>query len=112
MVNSTHIIQSRPSEGSANCTNTETICCDVTSIESFEQPMSLIFGVTESSQGNTHSALLLGFSAMPQYTVDTIIMSKDGLSLSVGSSISNNSPAFPRGLRMLWFVIGKHQCKI
>ena len=82
MINSTHIIQSRPSENSANCTSTEdlqTICsCDVTIIESFELPMNFIFGVTESSQGNTHSAALLGFSeALPQYyTVDTIIMSK------------------------------------
>ena len=114
MINSTHVIQSCSSRGSTNCTSSGdlfTVCCDVTNIESFELPMNFIFGVTESAQENTHiNAALLGFSgALPQYRVDTIIMSKDGLSLSVGSSIPNDSLAFPRGLRMLWFVIGKHQ---
>ena len=111
VINSTYAIFSRPSEGSANCTtggDLQTVCCDVTVIEGFELPMDFVFGVTESPQGNTHSAVLLGFSDMvPQYGVDSIVIDKDGLSLSVGSSIPSG-PEFERGLRMLWFAVGKH----
>ena len=85
-----------------------TVCCDVTNIDTFDLPMNFVFEVTESAQGNTNGATLLGFSTSPQYRVDTITVSKDGLTLSVGSSIPNNVPAFPRGLHMLWFITGKH----
>ena len=96
---------------SANCSGEFLIiCCDVINIESFQLPMNFIFGVTESAQGNTHGAALLGFSdSLPQYRVDAVAMSTDGLSLSVGSSVPSDSPAIPRALRMLWFIISKHQ---
>ena len=117
MINSTHIIQSCPSEGSANCTNSDGgqiyTCCDVTNIERFDLSTNFIFGVTESVQGNTYDATLLGYleSAYPQRIVGTIQVSKDSsLTLSVGSTFTRPShPPNPRGLRMLWFVIGKHQ---
>ena len=113
VINNIYAIQSHPSMGSANCTSSgdfQDICCDVTNIEGLDLPMNFIFEVTESAQGNTHNAALLGFShAMPQYQVNATTMSKDGLTLFVGFPIPNDSPAFPRGLHMLWFVIGKHQ---
>ena len=111
MINSTYVIESRRSAGSASCTNSggQFTCCDVTDIESFDLPMNFIFGVTESAQGNTHEATLLGFSdALSQYRVNSVLLVKAGLTLSVGSPI-RNSPPVPRGLRMLWFVIGKLQ---
>ena len=70
--------------------------------------MNFIFGVTESAQGNTHDAALLGFhETIPEYRVDTVLLDSTGLSLSVGSTIPS-SPTAQRAIRMLWFVIGKH----
>ena len=110
VINSTHVIQSRHSAGSASCRNSEqdqVTCCDVTNIERFDLPMDFIFGVTESAQGNTHGATLLAYAtALPQYRVNTVILNKAGLTLSVGSPIPS-SPSVQRGLCMLWFVIGK-----
>ena len=114
VINGTYVIQSRGSMGSASCTSSgdHVTCCDLTSISSFDLPTSLTFGVIESIQGNTHEATLLGFhDSLTQYRVSTIVFSRDGLNyLSVGSSleIPDNS-VYQGGLRMLWFVIGKHQ---
>ncbi len=63
--------------------------------------------MTESAQGNTHSASLLGAHEFePEYSVDTMLVTKAGLNMSVGSTIFRPS-GVPRGLRMLWFIIGK-----
>ena len=109
-IRSIYPIQSRGSRGSASCTNSGNVvtCCDVTSIDRFDLSMpNFIFGVTESAQGNTHGATLLGFhDGIPQYHVDTLLQNKAGLTLSVGSTIPSLQTA-PRGLRMLWFIIGK-----
>ena len=112
-ISSVYVIQShgRSSTSSASCTNTgnQNTCCDVTSINGFALPMpNFIFGVTESAQGNTHDAALLGFhDSVPQHMVSTILLSKADLTLSVGSTVPR-VPAVTRGLRMLWFVIGKY----
>ena len=111
MINSTYVIESRRSAGSESCTSSggQNTCCDVTDIENFDLPMNFIFGVTESAQGNTHRATLLGFfDTLSPYMVDTVLLTKAGLTLSVGSTVPSSSPV-QRGLRMLWFVIGKHQ---
>ena len=110
VINGIYVIQSHPTDGSASCANSgqgRVTCCDVTNIESFDLPMDFIVGVTESAQGNTHGATLLAYAtALPQYRVNTVILNKAGLTLSVGSPIPS-SPVVQRGLRMLWFVIGK-----
>ena len=100
-------IASRLPVNSANCTNT---CCDRTNIEEFDLPTSnFAFGVTESAQGNTHGATLLGFSdTLSQYWVDTIQFNKNEETISIGSTIYlRNRPAAERSIRMLWFIIGK-----
>ena len=117
VINNKHFIVSRPSGGSANCTSGDVpltmICCDVTTIESFDLPMNFIFGVTESARGNTHSATLLGYqeAAQPQLRVSIIRVNKGSiLTLPVGSTFPIPGGSAPlRGLRMLWFIIGKHQ---
>ena len=87
------------------------VCCDRTNINNFDLPQNFIFGVAESAQGNTHEAKLLGYSSLltSQYSVSTVVLTKAGLTLSVGSSINIPSGSMQTGLRMLWFVIGKHQ---
>ena len=113
VINGTYVIHSRGSMDSASCTSSgdQVTCCDLTSISSFDLLTSLTFGVIESIQGNSHGATLLGFhDSLAQYRVSTIVFSRDGLNyLSVGSSleIPDNS-VYQGGLRMLWFVIGKH----
>ena len=93
----------RCSTGSGNTRK----CCDSEDISSFTLPMNFAFGVTGSSQGNTRGATLLAFAdSLSQYQVDTILLNKDGLSLSVGSTVRRSS-VDQRGLRMLGFVIGK-----
>ena len=114
LINNTYLIQSSPSKGSANCTNSgdQTTCCDVTNTERFDLPVNFIFGMTESAQGNTHDATLLGHYEViyPQRIVGTTLVSKGSLTLSVGSTFAIPSgPGNPRGLRMLLFVVGKHQ---
>ena len=118
MINNKLFIVSHPSGGNATCTSgggPSTDCCDVTTIDSFDLPMNFIFGVTESAQGNTHSATLLGYqeAAHPQLIVSTIQVAKGNiLTLPVGSMFPIPQSAIYlnlRGLRMLWFNIGKHQ---
>ncbi len=111
VINRTCVIQS--SLPTDNCTDSRNqfICCDVKNTENFDLPMNFIFGVTQSAQGNTHNAALLGYQEAqhPQLIVDTIQRSKSNLSLSVGSTFTRpGNPPNLRGLRMLWFVIGKH----
>ena len=112
MITNTYTIESRPdSSSSVNCSFTSSgtrMCCDVDQISGFGSlPVNFVFGVTGPSQGNTHSATLLGyFDTLPQYVVNTVHVSRAGLSLSVGSTVPS-VPVVQRGLRMLWFVIGK-----
>ena len=109
VINDTYIIQSSHSMDSANCTSSgdEVICCDVTKTDRLYFLINFAFGVTESAQGNTHGATLLGFSdALPQYRVNAVVLSRVGLTLSIGSTIGSSLTA-QRGLRMLWFVIGE-----
>ena len=109
VINRTYVIQSSLPTDSVNCTrNGEQVTCyDRTTIDRFDLPINFIFGVTESAQGNTHGATLLGFhDAFPQYRVNTVLLNKAGLTLSVGSAV-HSVPVVQRGLRMLWFIVGK-----
>ena len=84
-------------------------CCDKEYISSFNFQRNSIFafGVTESAQGNTHRATLLGVhESLAEYTVDTLQFSRYGYSISVGTTLPRPGGA-PRGLRLLWLVIGK-----
>ena len=112
VINSIYFILSHLPLDSANCTNDDEVhtCCDRTNIEGFDLPtLNFAFGVIESAQGSTHEAALLGFSdALPQYRVDVVPLNRAEVTLSIGSTIRNRSPV-QRGIRMLWFVIGKHQ---
>ena len=106
-----YVIDSRPdSLDSGSCMSTSNgkrRCCDVEQISGFNLPVDFVFGVTGPSQGNTHSASLLGcHESLSQYLVGTQQHVSAGLSLSVGSTIPRITPIL-RGLRMLWFVIGK-----
>ena len=111
-ITNTYAIESRPnSSSSVNCGNVNSgrkDCCDVDQINGFGNlPVNFVFGVTGSSQGNTHSATLLGFyDILQQYQVNTVLLNSAGHSLSVGSTLPS-VPVDQRGLRMLWFVIGK-----
>ena len=84
-------------------------CCEVKNITSFNLPVNFVFGVTRSAQGNTHEATLLGFhQALSQYLVDTVVLYRTAVTLTVGSLLMPSTPVIPnRGLRMLWLVIGK-----
>ena len=112
VIDSIYFIISSLSVTSVNCTNDGQLrtCCDRNNIEEFDLPMSnFAFGVTESAQGNTLGARLLGFAdALPQYRVDAQVLNRADVTLSVGSTIGSRSPV-PRGIRVLWFVIGKYQ---
>ena len=117
MITNLYVIDSCPdSLDSGSCSNNINSgtrrCCDVEQISGFNLSENFVFGVTGPSQGNTHSASLLGFSdALPQYRVDTTLLSSADLSLSIGSNVSS-VPVVQRGLRMLWFVVGKlSMCK-
>jgi hypothetical protein len=90
-----------------SCTRGQPLCCDVINIENFYLPINFTFGVIESSQGNNAGATLLGFAdSLPQYQVDVMLINRAEVTLSVGSTIRNRVTV-PRGIRMLWFVIGK-----
>ena len=94
-----------------SCRSDQPLCCDMIDIESFDLYISdsqnFIFGVTESAQGNTAGAALLGFpDSLPRYQVDVLLFNRADVNLSIGSTIKNKSPVL-RGIRMLWFVIGK-----
>jgi hypothetical protein len=85
-------------------------CCDREDISSFNfQTNNFIFGVTESAQGNTHGATLLQVhESQIEYVVDTLMISATGQNISVGSTLPRLQGT-PRGLQLLWFVIGKLQ---
>ena len=93
---------------SINCT--EGICCDETRVnESLNLSNKNSFGVTGPSQGNIHSATLLGFAdSLSKYQVNITLLNSAEYNLSVGSTLTvRHDSVVPRGLRMLWFVIGK-----
>ena len=113
-ITNSYTIESRPdSSSSVTCTDVNSgrkECCDVDQINGFNWPDNFVFGVTGPSQGNTHSATLLGyFDTLPQYQVNTVLLNRAGLSVSVGSTVPS-VPVVQRGLRMLWFVIGRFMC--
>ena len=93
----------------ANCSEPGK-CCDVTnSFTHLNLTRKFTFGVTESSEGNTHNASLLGFAdARSQYRVNTTKLGSAGLSLSVGSDVPSVQVA-QTGIRMLWFVVVPNQ---
>jgi hypothetical protein len=105
-INSTYTIQSRGSVGSPHCTSSgnEVICCDVTNIENFILPSNFAFGVI-SAQGNTDGVTLLGFHES-EYGVDVVLLFRAEVTLSVGSTINRRQTVL-RGIRMLWFAVGK-----
>ena len=109
LINSTYTIQSHGSMGSPHCNNSgdQVTCCDVTNIENFILPSNFIFGVIQSAQGNTNGVTLLGFHRT-EYGVDVGLLNRVGLTLSVGSTIRSGGTVL-RGIRMLWFVVGKHE---
>ena len=90
------------------CTPGQPLCCDdMTLVSEFDLSVNFTFGVTESAQGNTPGATLLGFhDSLAEYRVNTIRRDKASLPLTIGSTIPSSTPV-QNGLRMLWFVIGK-----
>ena len=108
LINRTYTIQSRGSVGSPHCNKSasEVTCCDVTNITNFILPSNFVFGVIKSAQGNTNGVTLLGFHDT-EYGVNVVLLNRAGLTLSVGSTI-RNAETVQRGIRMLWFVIGKY----
>ena len=109
LINRTYTIQSRGSVGSPHCDRSgdQVTCCDVRNIENFILPSNFIFGVIQSAQGNTNGVTLLGFHHT-EYGLDVELLNRAGLNLSVGSTIRNGLTHL-RGIRMLWFVVGKHK---
>ena len=111
-----HVIQSHPN--SEKCVSVSggkprSRCCDTKNVNGFNLPANFVFGVTESPWGNTHGATLLGFhDSLTQYQVDTAQLNIDVVTaLSVGSVVPS-TPVQRRGLRMLWFVIGKFDSEL
>ena len=105
-----HIVSHPDSLSEGRCTGSGNTgkCCDSDNISGFTLPMNFAFGVTRSSRGNTHGATLLGFHpSESQYLVDTLLLNRPGMSLSVGSAVMSSTPAVQRGIRMLGFVIGR-----
>ena len=104
------VIESHPDLlGGNDCTDDEkrrVACCDREDISSFNiQTYNFVFGLV---QGNTHGATLLGFhESQAEYTVGTLIISTTGQNVSVGSTLPRPAGGTSRGLRLLWFVIGK-----
>ena len=104
-------IESHPDE--VDCMDAEegrVACCDREDINSFNFETShsnmFIFGVTESAQGNTHGATLLGAHiSQPEYKVHTLTISAIGQNISIGSTLPKPGGA-QEGLRLLRFVIG------
>ena len=114
MINRTYVIQSYLSMDSVNCTvnanRDQVTCCDRTNINRFELPRNFIFGVTGSAQGSTRNAALMGFhDSVPEYTVNARLLERNVVAnLSVGSSVLRSPDTLLSGIRMLWFVTGKH----
>ena len=99
------------SVNNTNCDseNNRCTCCDRMTMTDFEFPRcGFTFGVAEAPHQDNSSAKLLGFhDSLEDYTVETIVLNRDTVnSFTVGSSVPKYK-AIHRGLRMLWFVIGK-----
>ena len=111
VINGTRVIQSNLPTDSADCAKSgpQVTCCDVKDIEKFDLPMNFIFGITESAQGNTHGATLLGYhDSLSQHTVPARQLCNSGLTLSVSSTVPSTPwPVSLTGLRFLWFIVGK-----
>ena len=103
------VITSHPNASKCDGLGPQMRCCEVANITGFNLPVNFVFGVTRSAHGNTHEATLLGFhGSQSQYQVDTVVLSRTAVTLSVGSVLTPNPAVIPdRGLRMLWFFIGK-----
>ena len=71
----------------------------------FTLDTNFAFGVTESARGNTYDTELLAFHHSV-YAVDSVKLNRAEVTLSVGSSVRRDA-TLSRGLRMLWFVVGK-----
>ena len=85
-------------------------CCDREDISMLNIQKNFILGVTESAQGNTHEATLLGVhESLAEYTVHTLQLSATGKNISVGSTLIRPETGQTLGLRLLRFVIGKHK---
>ena len=118
VIDNIYTIESSPAQlGNDNCygpppTGDVRSCCDLKQIKSFTLPVNFAFAITESAQGNTHGANLLGFSdSRIEYTVsDVMLLNKDTLnfaSLAIGSTVPRTQ-SIQRSIRLLWFVTGKH----
>ena len=106
------ILVSYPNSGTTKCTNTT--CCDINKVSdlSLSYGSSFDFGVLQSSQQNTHTDLWGFQDSLEQYRVNVIQLNRNGDSrnLSVNSTLTfENTDMANRGLRMLWFILGKHQ---
>lgn len=81
--------------------------CDKTEVR-FQLRKGFVYGIT-ADEGNTPGVNLAAYhDALQQYWVDSFRIPKDeDLNLEVGSTFSTRNPSIKRGLRMLWFAIGK-----
>ncbi len=111
------VIESHPdSLSGADCMDTgmgQAECCEREYISSFNfQTNNFVFGVTESAQGNTHGATLLGFFESQPGVYSTHIAHFCCMENYSYGFYSNQAEHWvQRGLHMLWFVIGKlHAC--
>ena len=120
MISDTYIIESHLTiSNSANCHMTnnreQVTCCDRTDInlsDRFNLSANFVFGVTQSVQENyTTGATLLGFHESEYGVPNVVVINRAEVpDLSVGVTVRNGPPMPRLGIRMLWFVIGKH-CK-
>ena len=118
-ITNSYTVESRPnSSSSVHCSAGDKSgrinCCDSEQINGFIFSVNFVYGVIGPSQGNTYGASLLGVhdTALPQYQVNTIIVLRSaGQTLSVGSTLPSGSIE-RKGVRMLWFVIGKLNVRI
>ena len=91
-------------------------CCDREDFNSFsvvtDNSFMFVFGVTESAQGNTREAALLGaHPSQHEYVVNTLRIFIGGRTIAVGSTLTKLLQGQQLGLRLLQFVIGKlHAC--
>ena len=84
--------------------------CDRKEINDLEFPRGgFTFGVAEAPHQNNSNTTLLGFpDSLSQYTVKTILLNRDRVTFTIGSSVPKDIDGeVQRGLRMLWFVVGK-----
>ena len=78
--------------------------CATTHIDGFDLPRgNFLFGVTDSAEGSGASLLAFHDSI---YIVDVLLMPRDNLKLTKGSTIpTTDRQLTQRGVRCLWFVI-------